>query len=115
MQRLFDLIHAANSDSSLLNGIDDIGDPTNCEIRPERNLLAALMARAICDAFAPTFCEAHHTRSALRWLFSPLTPKRPFSFAWVSLLLDLDPKSLQRYLKTTPESELVKKISILHS
>jgi hypothetical protein len=32
-------------------------------------------------------------------LFGKLTPKRPFSFAWVALHLDLDPLSLQDSLR----------------
>ncbi|MBN8549197.1 MAG: hypothetical protein J0M12_07790 [Deltaproteobacteria bacterium] len=68
-------------------------------VKPERNLLAAVLARAICDAFGTAHCERHVVRSARQWLFGKLTPKRPFSFAWVAIHLDLDPISLQDSLR----------------
>ena len=68
-------------------------------VKPERNLLAAVLARAICDAFGTAHCERHIVRSARQWLFGKLTPKKSFSFAWVALHLDLDPQELQRDLR----------------
>ncbi len=68
-------------------------------VKAERNLLAAVLARAICDAFGSAHCERHIVRSARQWLFGKLTPKRPFSFAWVALHLDLEPYSLQESLR----------------
>ena len=68
-------------------------------VKPERNLLAAVLARAICDAFGTAHCERHVVRSARQWLFGKLTPKKAFSFAWVALHLDLDPISLQESLR----------------
>jgi hypothetical protein len=76
-------------------------------VKPERNLLAAVLARAICDAFGTAHCERHIVRSARQWLFGKLTPKKPFSFAWVALHLDLEPVALQESLRTyegDPES-----------
>lgn len=70
-----------------------------CPVKPERNLLAAVLARAICDAFGTAHCERHIVRSARQWLFGKLTPKKSFSFAWVALHLDLDPLSLQQSLR----------------
>lgn len=69
-------------------------------VKPERNLLAAVLARAICDAFGTAHCERHVVRSARQWLFGQLTPKIPFSFAWVALHLDLDPTELQYSLRS---------------
>lgn len=69
-------------------------------VKPERNLLAAVLARAICDAFGTAHCERHIVRSARQWLFGKLTPTEPFSFAWVALHLDLDPAQLQDSLRT---------------
>jgi hypothetical protein len=69
-------------------------------VKPERNLLAAVLARAICDAFGTAHCERHIVRSARQWLFGKLTPTEPFSFAWVALHLDLDPLQLQESLRT---------------
>jgi len=68
-------------------------------VKPERNLLAAVLARAICDAFGSAQCDRHVVRSARQWLFGKLTPARSFSFAWVAQHLDLDPSALQHTLK----------------
>ena len=69
-------------------------------VKPERNLLAAVLARAICDAYGTAHCERHIVRSARQWLFGKLTPTKPFSFAWVALHLDLEPISLQESLRS---------------
>ncbi len=69
-------------------------------VKPERNLLAAVLARAICDAFGTAHCERHVVRSARQWLFGKLTPKKSFSFSWVAIHLDLDPVSLQHTLRS---------------
>ena len=61
-------------------------------VKPERNLLAAVLARAICDAFGSAQCDR-------QWLFGAITPCRAFSFAWVSQHLDLDPVALQHTLR----------------
>ena len=68
-------------------------------VKPERNLLAAVLARAICDAFGSAQCDRHVVRSARQWLFGALTPTRAFSFAWVAQHLDLEPLQLQQSLK----------------
>ena len=68
-------------------------------VKPERNLLAAVLARAICDAFGSAQCDRHVVRSARQWLFGAMSPTRAFSFAWVALHLDLDPISLQESLR----------------
>ena len=84
-------------------------------VKAERNLLAAVLARAICDAFGTAHCERHIVRSARQWLFGKLTPKRPFSFAWVALHLDLDPISLQQSLRGYERSpqELQDRLTLL--
>jgi hypothetical protein len=69
-------------------------------IKPERNLLSAVLARAICDAFGSAQCDRHVVRSAKQWLFGKLTPTRAFSFAWVAQHLDLDPIALQQTLRS---------------
>ena len=84
-------------------------------VKPERNLLAAVLARAICDAFGTAHCERHVVRSSRQWLFGKLTPKIPFSFAWVCLHLDLDPVSLQDSLRSyenNPE-EIQERLTLL--
>lgn len=92
---------------------DDV--EANSPVKPERNLLAAVLARAICDAFGTAHCERHIVRSARQWLFGKLTPKKPFSFAWVALHLDLDPISLQESLRgyeSKPE-EIQERLTLL--
>ena len=79
------------------NGIDS--QQSISPVKPERNLLAAVLARAICDAFGSAQCDRHEVRSARQWLFGQLTPKLPFSFAWVAIHLDLEPNSLQETLR----------------
>lgn len=68
-------------------------------VKSERNLLAAVLSRAICDAFGTAHCERHVVRSARQWLFGKLLPKQPFSFSWVATHLDLDPNALQDFLR----------------
>ena len=82
-------------------GFEDFDSDSEAQspVKPERNLLAAVLARAICDAFGTAHCERHVVRSARQWIFGKLTPKVPFSFAWVALHLDLDPAELQLSLR----------------
>lgn len=68
-------------------------------VKPERNLLSAVLARAICDAFGTAQCDRYVVRSARQWLFGSLTPNVPFSFAWVAINLDLEAGSLQFTLR----------------
>lgn len=84
-------------------------------VKPERNLLAAVLARAICDAFGTAHCERHIVRSARQWIFGKLTPKKAFSFAWVALHLDLEPGPLQDSLRSyegNPE-EIQERLTLL--
>ena len=50
---------------------DEESTQASKEIKPERNLLAAVLARAICDAFGSAQCDRHVIRSARQWLFGP--------------------------------------------
>lgn len=90
------------SNSSALNRFaperEDENEATSAA-KPERNLLAAVLARAICDAFGTAHCERHVVRSARQWLFGKLQITKPFSFAWVCMYLDLDPIALQETLR----------------
>lgn len=78
---------------------EEESSPSARGVKPERNLLAAVLARAICDAFGSAQCDRHVVRSARQWLFGALTPTRAFSFAWVAQHLDLDPVALQQSLR----------------
>jgi hypothetical protein len=106
------------SNSSAANKFSPEGDDSSeaySPVKPERNLLAAVLARAICDAFGTAHCERHIVRSARQWLFGKLTPKKSFSFAWVALHLDLDPISLQeslRHYEGNPE-EIQERLTLL--
>lgn len=95
------------------DGQDDQVAPS--PVKPERNLLAAVLARAICDAFGTAHCDRHEVRSARQWLFGTLTPKIPFSFAWVAIHLDLDPISLQESLRTYEDNpdEIQERLNLL--
>lgn len=79
---------------------DSDGASVGSSAKPERNLLAAVLARAICDAFGSAQCDRHIVRSARQWLFGGLNPSRAFSFAWVARHLDLDPLALQHTLRS---------------
>lgn len=95
------------------DGEDD--SESSSPVKAERNLLAAVLARAICDAFGTAHCERHIVRSARQWLFGKLTPKEPFSFAWVALHLDLEPLALQdslRQYEGNPE-EIQERLTLL--
>ncbi len=90
------------SNSSAVNRFawEEVEENEKAESQPERNLLSAVLARAICDAFGTAHCERHVVRSARQWLFGKLTPTKSFSFAWVCHHLDLDPLQLQDTLRT---------------
>lgn len=64
----------------------------------ERNLLAAIISSAVCEAFGSAKFEQRIVRNAKSWLFSRLQPRRRWSFAWVAINLDLDPVALQELL-----------------
>lgn len=68
---------------------------------PERNLLAAVLARAICDAFGSSFADSGTIRSAKRWLASEEI--HDFSFFWVCQNLELDPVQIKIALKESAE------------
>lgn len=93
----------------------------NCKQTPidksERNLLAAMLSRAICDGFGAAQTEPQIRRDAKHWLFCELQPDKPFTFAWTALHLDLDPFELQKILREevkNPE-KFAAKLMILRS
>jgi hypothetical protein len=65
-------------------------------ITPERNLLAAMLRRALFDF---TNGSSEEQVAATEWFFDGLTHE-PFSFAWVCTHLNLDPESIQKRMKT---------------
>ena len=95
---------------------EDYQNPNSVSpVRGERALLSAMMGRAICDAFGLAQCEKHLVRNARHWLFSPLTPKRPFSFAWTAHYLDLEPEDILKNLKDLTPEQIAEKINMLRS
>jgi hypothetical protein len=72
----------------------------NVPVKAERNLLAAVLARAICDAFGSAQCERHIVRSAKQWLFGKIDVTVPFSFGWIAVQLDFEPEDLQKNLRS---------------
>ncbi|MGA1190920.1 MAG: hypothetical protein ACO3XO_01420 [Bdellovibrionota bacterium] len=105
----------SNALNRFLTDSDEEEGENQSPVKPERNLLAAVLARAICDAFGTAHCERHVVRSARQWLFGKLAPKEPFSFAWVALHLDLDPNSLQHTLRTYEDApdEIQERLTLL--
>ena len=69
-------------------------------IKPERNLLAAVLSRAICDAFGTQATDKHVIRAARRWLNEDIDEEKPFSFGYVAVHLDLDPVSLRQSIRS---------------
>jgi len=95
----------------------DLNATPESEVKPERNLLAAILARAICDAFGSAHCERHHVRSARQWIFTKINVKKPFAFGWVAQHLNIDPAMLQKMLRDNqndPES-MDRMINVLRS
>lgn len=91
------------------------GDSAKDETQPERNLLAAIMARAICDAFGTAYCDKHIIRNARNWILHKIQVRKPFSFGWVALHLDLDPVELQEKLRNMSSQEAAERIEILRT
>jgi hypothetical protein len=88
---------SSNANDFYSEGLEEADE--TAAVKPERNLLAAVLSRAICDAFGTAHCERHIVRSARQWIFGKLTPNKPFSFAWVANNLDLNPVTLQESLR----------------
>lgn len=91
--------------SSQIKSGDD--DSNVSPVKSERNLLAAILARAISDLYGSAYTDPQTIRSADIWL-NPLTIdiQEPFSFGWVATHLDLDPHILRSKLNEyhkTPE------------
>lgn len=73
--------------------------PKALAVKPERNLLAAILGRTILDLYGEVVSDRLTIASARNWLYSPLDFDREFSFGWVAMHLDLDPLILREKLK----------------
>jgi hypothetical protein len=63
---------------------------------PERNLLAAVLERAIRDILNIETDAQQHCASACVWLRSQAETE--FSFKWICFQLDISPKYIRRYI-----------------
>ena len=69
---------------------------------PERNLLVALLHRALLDYFGSRRSDKDDARD---WLFEESDERDAFSFSWVCSHLDLDRKEILTRIKSTEVSE----------
>lgn len=76
--------------------------PTSYEYNPkgspERNLLMAMLERAILDYVGNNSSEIN---AAKDWIFSK--DKEEYSFIWLCMELDLDPDSIAKIIKNMPK------------
>jgi hypothetical protein len=79
---------------------------------PEKGLLSAILGRAICDLTSDTATTKEDRRSANAWIFLRKRDERwAFTFAWVCLHLDLDPKEIRRWIRNEIEGGRVNRWS----
>ena len=88
---------------------------TGSAVKPERNLLAAILGRAILDLYGEAATSQITIRSARAWLFSPIDFSTAFSFGWVAQQLNLDPMAIRTHLQTFGEDKeiLLKSLTFL--
>lgn len=67
-------------------------------IKPERNLLSAILSRAIADAYTNSHIERHIRRDARRWISAKVNLRKAFSFGWCCTHIDLDPEKIKNIL-----------------
>jgi hypothetical protein len=83
---------------------DEVFGAPNLTGTPERNLLVAILTRAILDFVGN---ETREVESAGEWIFdevdSPHTPAEPYSFKWVCQHLDLDYRRIAGKIKAMPK------------
>ena len=69
---------------------------------PERNLLVALLHRALLDYFGSRRIDKDDARV---WLFEESDEREAFSFSWVCAQLDLDRQEILTRIKRTEITE----------
>ena len=98
---------------------DSVASSTNPDasvsVKAERNLLAAILGRAILDLYGEAATSQIMIRSARAWLFSPIDFSTAFSFGWVAQQLNLDPMAIRTHLQTFGEDKeiLLKSLTFL--
>ena len=86
---------------AFLNFESPLNSTPNQTGSPERNLMMAILERAILDFVGN---RPSDIKSAEDWIFSDAQePQEEFSFAWVCSELDLDPKSIAAAIKAMPK------------
>jgi hypothetical protein len=63
--------------------------------KAERNLIAAVVSRAIEDGFGLTNHARCTRRTAKEWIICDSDENTPFTFAWCCLMLDLKPELIR--------------------
>lgn len=82
---------------------DEVFGPRNETGTPERNLLVAILTRAILDFVGN---EKKEIEAAEDWIFGEITsshPVTPYSFRWVCQHLDLDYTNIAKKIKAMPK------------
>ncbi|NBW42181.1 hypothetical protein EBR25_14510 [bacterium] len=85
-----------------VDALEVFGDNTQ-RGTPERNLLMAVLERAILDFVGNDKKEASH---AEEWLFGDEVQDKihsPFTFSWICQQLDLDEKFISQTVKSMPK------------
>jgi hypothetical protein len=92
-------------DRNAMNSVNNINDLQDQKIRtPERNLLVAMIQRAIFDYMGNREFDRD---SAAEWLFDDTENSDLFSFQWVCSQLDLEPQAItSRVKQMTPRESM---------
>ncbi len=82
--------------------VSEVFGPVNLTGTPERNLLMAILVRAILDFVGNNSQEAEE---AEEWLFagSSRDEDEPYTFAWLCQQLDLDKFSIAEKIRAMPK------------
>lgn len=79
-------------------------DTSNSQVcKAERNLLAAIMGRAILDLLGDAAIDRLVVANARAWLYDPLDFEAAFSFGWVSRTLNIDPIIIRNQISNYSE------------
>lgn len=84
--------------------IAEFNTETATKIVPERNLLVAMLERAVFDFYGDQKIEK---QEAAEWLFGPGDLDLPFTFQWVCAQLEIDSELfLERVRHLKPRSSM---------
>lgn len=89
------------SKRAFLNFESPLNSTPNHTGSPERNLMMAVLERAILDFVGNNPADI---KSAETWIFAENEePQQEFSFTWVCSELDIDPKRIAEAIKAMPK------------